>query len=109
MPIQEYTDENGFRYVVEVPAGTDPAQYRRGIRLGPPDLSSLKLDRDQLRELHNSLVEKRLLYAPDIEKPGRMQEVYVLLQAATKNAKDSQVRDLLKSLVSLYQQEYYIE
>jgi hypothetical protein len=108
MPIQEYTDENGFRYVVEVPPGTDPAQYKRGIRLGPPDLSSLKLSQDVLRELHNGLVEKRLLYAPDIEKPGRMQEVLALLQAVTKNAKDQQVRDLLRSLVSLYQQEYYI-
>lgn len=107
MPIQEYTDQQGYKWTVEVPVGTKPENYARGLHLGPPDLTELGLVPEVQRDLHNKLMDHRILSAKDLEQPGQMAKVLTLVQATVGSATNA--IEVLKGLVAIYHQDYYTE
>ncbi len=77
----EYEDDLGFKYLVDVPVGRhDLASI--GVRIGPPDLSSLDLTDTVKRALNHQLFNRGII----TERDARMHpnEVASAVQAALK-------------------------
>lgn len=87
-----YTQKNGFKQVREVPANlTDEKDYSRGILVGPPDLSDLRLPLEKERALNNLLVERNL----------------ATFAAAQRNR--NQLMDVIKEIYGLKDKDKMIE
>lgn len=98
MPIVKYTDDNEWMWAVLVLDGTPKANYCEGALLGATDLSPLGLSLEQMRLLHNALVENDLYAAPLM-----MGKRKILKQIITDLGLALDVRALLH----LFQQDYY--
>ena len=97
MPIVKYTDDDGLVWMVAVPDG-ERAEY--GAILGPPDFSPLGLSEEDTKKLHNALIEHGLYNAPQLMgKRAILQRILTELN----------LREHLRSLISLFQREYYGE
>lgn len=78
-----YEDEDGWRWIVLVPAGREEdAAY--GVVLGPPDVRAALPDLPDAiaRRLHDELLARELLTANDLR--GRGPELQAALQAALR-------------------------
>lgn len=105
MPRAQYTDQDGLIKVVDVPDDVDPIYYPMGALIGPPDLADLELDRAVTREISNALVSETLLTALDIQQSGGFLKALRVLRKA--KIAESELRETLRRLVSIYQREYY--
>lgn len=66
----EFKDEDGRKFLVEVPDGQQD-MAESGIVIGPPDLRELEIMTDPVRfeiELHNQLYERRLFTLADVRR-----------------------------------------
>lgn len=68
MRLAEWIDENGYKHLAYVKEGTHlNGNAPVGIGADPPDIN--RLDWEQIkREIHNQMVEQRLLTWDDIQK-----------------------------------------
>lgn len=97
-----YTTDEGFKYLIEVPDGLkNPKMYRHGVRIGPPELTDLGLDEDTERILSNTLCDRQLYDYQSLN--GRRGEVQTILQDVLKLGDRAQARDMLRSLIGIYQ------
>lgn len=105
MAIVTYTNEQGLKKVVEVPYNlVDKTQYRHGILLGPPDLSSIGLNSENTRLLNDALCDLGILdYAT---MSGRRHQALEAIKTFVFD--DQQAKEILGSLIALYQQESLI-
>ena len=94
-----YTDKQGLTWVTSVPAEATPDMYRWGVPVGPPDLSSLGLEKKEWVALQAALVDMDLIVAPQLM--GKRAEIKLILK------KLGLPEYLLKEIISLYQQAYY--
>lgn len=100
MPTLLYTDTiTGYRYAAIVPDERveNPEDYPYCC---PPDLSSLGLTENKQRELHNALCDAGLTVAPML-----MGKRAILKKILTGLG----LPDISKSILNLYQREYYGE
>ena len=91
-----YTQKNGFKQVREVPANlTNEEEYKRGILVGPPDLSGLGLPVDQTKQLNNWLVDQGLTEFQILGRPGNYDKLLTGIQDVIgKKDKELMVRVL---------------
>ena len=82
----------------EVPKGTDQEQYKYGIVIGPPDLSSLGHSPEITKKLNNGLVKSGIVCYEDTK--GRRGTILDLI-AKTTGKKD---KEALKQLLILFQE-----
>lgn len=75
-----YEDNKGRKFLVEVPDNAPDSHAKMGVRVGPPDLSSLDLPVKMEVALNNQLFDRGLITRNDIR--FRMQELLASLQAA---------------------------
>ncbi len=74
----EFKDEQGRKYLVEVPDGfADMAEA--GIVFGPPDLSELELPLEMEVKLNNQLYDRKLFTLADVRR--RPEEIRAALMA----------------------------
>lgn len=93
MQIKLYTDNSGRTWNVLVPPDIDE---ELGIRLGPPDLSHLIEDEDQLNNLYKALAEAYLYNADQVNGNRK----------ALKKVLDSMgLLPLLRQVMSVYAQQ----
>lgn len=102
MPDVKYVDEQGFAWLKRVKDKTVPTMYRRGITIGPPDLSSLSLEQDELKRLQNALVDAYLVNAELIR--GNVTQLHNVIKGALPH---KNTRELVKQVKVIYQQEYF--
>jgi hypothetical protein len=77
-----HKETSGIQYYVNVPDSAPDEHSSYGIRVGPPDLSGLKLPVEIEVALNNALVARRLITLNDVR--ARPQEVFAALQTALK-------------------------
>lgn len=99
-----YKDSEGLTWLVRVNEGTPPELYSSGIRIGPPDLSSLKLNEKDSKKLQEALVKARLVNAELIKGNAE-----ALLRAISSVMPVRDAKAVREQIKSIYQQEYYIE
>ncbi len=99
-----YTDANGYAWLVRVTEDTLPKDYRSGIYLGPPDLSSLNIPAEKRKLLQKRLVEKKLVNAELIK--GSRTVLYNTIKDTLPGAK---VKDLVMEITSIYQHAFYAD
>jgi hypothetical protein len=78
--IEKHETPEGMLYAVLVPEDAPDSNVKYGIRLGPPDLSSLGLDKEVERRLNNELYNRGLLTLRDTKR--RSGDVMAAWQAA---------------------------
>lgn len=75
-----YTDAQGRKFKVLIPDSADDSHAKYGIIVGPPELTSLKLDLDTEVRLNNQLFARGIF---DLKGAQRnRQEIFAALQAA---------------------------
>lgn len=77
-----HEEANGIKYYVSIPDNAPDEHSSYGVRVGPPDLSSLNLPLEIEVALNNALFARRLFTHNDIRV--RPQEVFAALQSALK-------------------------
>lgn len=80
--IVTYTDQYGRRFDVAIPDNAPDSHAHLGARLGPPDLSPLRLPLEVEIELNNQLHARRMITARDIK--GRQVDVERAVQRAMR-------------------------
>ena len=75
-----WTDEEGRRWHVLLPAGAPDEEAPHGLLLGPPDLSELGLPPEIEIRLHRALEARGLITAEDARR--RPQDITAALQSA---------------------------
>ena len=63
----EYKDEDGRKFLVQVPDGYDDIP-QSGIRIGPPELGSLNLPLEDEVKLNNQLYDRKLFTLADVRR-----------------------------------------
>ena len=104
MPDVKYIDADGYAYLKRVRDVSKPAQYGRGITIGPPDLAETGLPEDELKVLQEALVDAWLVNAPLIR--GSARQLYAVIQQALPRRN---TRGLVQAVKSIYQKDYYKE
>lgn len=100
-----YTDSEGFKRVVEVPNETwDESQFRYGLRVGPPDLTPLGLNKDVTRLLSNALCDATLVDLSTLN--GRRNILYDVVKQVLQ-IPELEIRGVMQSIVGLYQRDAY--
>lgn len=89
----EYRDEDGRKFLVKVPEDCQDMP-EAGIRMGPPDLDSLRLPMEYEVKLNNQLYDRKLFTLADVRR--RPEEVKAALQAILR-------LDVLQ-IISLYKE-----
>lgn len=74
----EYKDKNGYKFLVEIPAGAAPEMAKHGVVIGPPDLSELGLPKAVEVRLNNALYDRRLFTRRDLKRD----DLFAALQGA---------------------------
>jgi hypothetical protein len=82
-----YTDTEGRKKIVLLPAGTPETEAEKGIPVGPPSLAELNLPTDIEVRLNNELFHRNLIEPRDLVR--RRQEVLYAIQSALKLDVDS--------------------
>ena len=95
-----YTNNIGLEEVRRVPNGLQPKDYDKGILIGPPDISSLKLKRSELVKLNHALIDAEFLNYRDLT--GKRGQLLRILREVTGK---EDVRELRTQLLILYQRE----
>jgi hypothetical protein len=98
-----YTTDEGLKEVRDVPNTLATKDYHLGILIGPPDLSSLKLDKKKLRELNHALVDAGLLQWPDLS--GQRHRLVGIISKIWD--KPERQRDMKLKILVIYQQDYF--
>lgn len=73
---------DGYKLKVQVPDNAPESTWQYGIRVGPPDLSSLGLSDEMTKRLSNELFVRGLITERDVQR--KSQDVFGALQAALK-------------------------
>lgn len=98
-----YTSPEGLKEIRDVPNTLSTKDYYLGILIGPPDLSSLPIDKSKLRELNHALVDADLIQWPDLSG-----QRYKLVEIISKIwPKPEKQRDMKYKILVIYQQDYY--
>lgn len=98
-----YTDSEEYKWVVEVPDNlVDKEQYKYGIVLGPPTLELLQLDKESERKLSNALCDAGI-YDYATMSPTRQTVLEIIRQILP----EAEARDVLRTLIGIYQQHSY--
>lgn len=96
----EFEKKDGLLGIREVPADASPEFYRYGIEIGPPDLSSLELSKDLIKELNNRLVKARIVCYEDTQ--GQRGAILDIVKRVTGKKN----KTLVKQVLALYQGTY---
>lgn len=89
----EYKTPDGFKYQVLLPDGESQKNAKLGIRVGPPDLTSLGLPKEVEKRLNNALYDRGLLTRQDARR--RPAEILAAWQSALQ-ADVTRVLDVYK-------------
>lgn len=65
---EKYETAEGFLYAVLVPEDAPEENIKYGVRVGPPDLSSLGLPQEVERKLNNELYYRQILTLRDARR-----------------------------------------
>ncbi|HMN10739.1 MAG TPA: hypothetical protein PKD55_00270 [Bellilinea sp.] len=98
-----YTNDDNYIEVRWVPDYAQPEQYQWGVLLGPPDLTSLDLPEEQVREVNNRLATAMIYDLHTLT--GRRGELVRILEDVGVD----DVSAARNAVISLYQQELYPE
>lgn len=82
MQTVEYKTTDGFKYQVLLPDGESLKNAKLGIRVGPPDLTSLGLPKEVEKRLNNALYDRGLLTRADARR--RTAEITAAWQSALR-------------------------
>lgn len=77
--VVKYETQDGFIFDVIIPEGAPVKHAKYGIKIGPPDLSGLKLSKEVERRLNNALYHRGLLTGIDVRR--RRQDVIAAWQS----------------------------
>lgn len=77
----EYRDEDGRKFLVEVPEGWEDAP-EQGIEIGPPRLDELGLPPELEVKLNNQLYDRKLFTRADVRR--RPEEIGAALKAVLR-------------------------
>jgi hypothetical protein len=97
--------KNGWLEIREVPNGTLPKDYSKGVLIGPPDLSEMELEDKQAKELNNSLVNAGLVEYQDL-RGNRIKLIEIIRQVFGNVDNIKQIRN---TILGIYQKAYYPE
>jgi len=98
-----YTDNDEYRWVVEVPDTlVDKEQYQYGIVLGPPTLELLQLNKELERKLSNALCDAGIYDYATMSSTRQ-----TVLELIRQILPDADARDVLRTLIGIYQQHSY--
>lgn len=100
MPKVQYTDDDGYMYLVRVPDNAKPYQYSKGIFLGPPDLKEIGLPEEDEKKLRKELVESELVSAQTIRGSNQ-----VLYRTVRRALPEHNTHDIVRWIKHLYQVE----
>lgn len=100
-----YTTDDGFREIRKVPEGIPVSEYNTGIFIGPPDLSDLKVNKNDLRKINNMLVDHQWISLPNLN--GKRAEL--LRQLENLGHVPDKARKLRSAIIRIYQIDYYPE
>lgn len=75
----KYETSDGLLYDVLIPDGAPAKNAKYGVRVGPPDLSSLGLHKELERRLNNALYHRGLFTLGDVRR--RRQDVIAAWQS----------------------------
>lgn len=98
-----YTNREGFSEVREVPNGLPSKDYDKGILIGPPDLSPLKLKKEDRIKLTNALVKEGFLSWKDFS--GRRHVLMTILGTIVPDR--SKKIELRNKIFEIYQKDYF--
>jgi hypothetical protein len=104
----EWEDLKGNWWLMDVPAGTNPVNYKKGVYVGPPDLHELSvlLKEDQIQSLQEGLVRSRLVNLQLI-KGNRTQLVKVIQETLPEFHSLDKVRQIIRLVNGIYQRELW--
>lgn len=100
MPDVKYVDQEGFAWLKRVSDKAKPQYFARGITVGPPDLSELDLTEDELKALHEALVNSRLVNAMLVR--GSRNHLFIIVKAALPRRNTKAV---IRQLLSIMQRD----
>lgn len=86
-----FEDAKGRKFLTEIPDDAPDTHAKMGVRIGPPELSSVGLPLAVEVRLNNALFARGLFTKSDLR--GKKQELFAALQSAY--ATDVQVLDTL--------------
>lgn len=82
MRIVTFKDAQGRKFLVEVPNDAPESHAKLGVRLGPPDLSELKLPLSLEVRLNNALFDRGLIRRGDVRR--RLPELIAAWQSVLR-------------------------
>ena len=97
-----YNSTEGLKEVRDVPNTLSTNDYHLGILIGPPDLSSLPIDKKKLLELNHALVDAGLLQWPDLS--GQRHKLVGIISKIWDNPEKQ--RDMKFKILVIYQRDY---
>jgi CRISPR/Cas system CMR-associated protein Cmr3 (group 5 of RAMP superfamily) len=77
-----YKDSAGRKYLVQIPENAPDSHAKLGVRVGPPDLSELKLPLTLEVRLNNALFDRGLIKLSDVRR--RHAELIAVWQAVLR-------------------------
>lgn len=75
-----YVDDDGRKWVVQLPDGVPDEDARMGLPIGPPPLTKLGLPKETEIRLHNQLYDRGVITPADAKR--QRQDIFGALQAA---------------------------
>lgn len=104
MRIVDYTEDDGWMYVVEVPDHARPESYKFGAYLGPFGIKDLPgLDKGQNKRLHNALASRRLINLQTLRGNGSV--LYTTIKAVFPEKTGAEVKQIMRHIKNAYYQE----
>lgn len=100
-----YTTNQGWLEFRKVPHNLHPADYYKGLLVGPPDLTSLGLSEEDTLALNNALVGAG--YADYKSLAGRRLNLLRLVESTLGISEEEAVKIRLQ-IIGLYQKDYYL-
>lgn len=97
-----YISTEGWKEVRVAPKDTHPSDYNKGVLIGPPDISFLKIKSAEKKALNNALVDAKFIAYPDLK--GRRAE---LLRIIAREVTSVEAYKIRLQLIGAYQQDYY--
>lgn len=100
-----YTTSSGWLEFRKVPHDLHPADYCKGLLVGPPDLTELGLSEEDTLTLNNALVSAG--YADYKSLAGRRLDLLRTVKSVL-GISDEDASKIRLKIIGLYQKDYYL-
>lgn len=101
-----YTNSDGWKEFRKIPQNLHPADYHKGLLVGPPDINELKLSDKDALALNNALVDAGYVNYKSLV--GRRLNLLRLVKSTLGISDEKKALKLRLKLIGLYQKDYYI-